>query len=103
MKKLKLNIPTLSPIIFRKNHIKNNIDELLNDDSIAQFFIHSFKEDAVNLKLPLDKKTHNDFVFITNGSMTRNLGIESFELNIKLLSQNRPQRRGPRKGALKNE
>lgn len=35
---------------------------------------------AVNLKLPPDKKTHNNFVFITNGSMTRNLGIESFEL-----------------------
>ena len=82
MKKPKLNIPTLSPIIFRKNHIKNNTDELLNDDSIAQFFIHSFKEDAVNLKLPLPphKKTVNDFVFITNGSMTRKLGIESFEL-----------------------
>lgn len=54
----------------------------MNDDSITQFFIHSFKEDAVNLKLPLPphKKTVNDFVFITNGSMTRNLGIESFEL-----------------------
>ena len=82
MKKSKLNIPTLSPIIFRKNHIKNKTDELLNDDSITQFFIHSFKEDAVNLKLPLPphKKTVNDFVFITNGSMTRKLGIESFEL-----------------------
>ena len=58
------------------------MDELLTDDSITQFFIHSFKEDAVNLKLPLPphKKTVNDFVFIINGSMTRKLGIESFEL-----------------------
>ena len=82
MKKLKLNIPTLSPIIFRNNHIKNKTDELLNHDNITQFFIHSFKEDAVNLNLPLPphKKTVNDFVFITNGSMTRNLGIESFQL-----------------------
>ncbi len=82
MKKSKLNIPTLSPIIFRKNHIKNNTDELLNDDSITQFFIHSFKEDDVNLNLPLPphKKTVNDFVFITNGRMTRSLDIESFEL-----------------------
>ena len=82
MKKLKLNIPTLSPLIFKRNHIKNNLDELLNDDSITQFFIHSFKEDDVNLNLPLPphKKTVNDFVFITNGSMTRSLGIELFQL-----------------------
>lgn len=82
MKEIKLNIPTLSPIVFRKNYIKNNTDELLNDDSITQFFIHSFKEDSVNLNLPLPphKKTVNDFVFITSGSMTRNLGIESFQL-----------------------
>ena len=63
----------------RKHHINNNTYELLNDDSSTQFFIHSFEEDAVNLKLPL-KKTVNDFVFITYGSMTRNLGIKSFEL-----------------------
>ena len=82
MKKSKHNIPTLSPIIFRKNHIKNNNDELLNDDSINQFFIHSFKENNVNLNLPLPphKKTVNDFVFITKGSMRRSLGIESFAL-----------------------
>lgn len=82
MKKIKLNIPTLSPINFRESHIKNNTDELLNDDSITQFFIHSFREDNVSLDLPLPphKKTVNDFVFITKGSMTRNLGIESFQL-----------------------
>ena len=82
LKKLKLNIPTLSPILFRNNHINNKTDELLNHDNITQFFIHSFKEDTVNLNLPLPphKKTVNDFVFITNGSMTRNLGIESFLL-----------------------
>ena len=88
LKKSKLDIPTLSPIIFRKKHIKNSLDDLLNDDSITQFFIHSFKEDNVNLNLPLPphKKTVNDFVFITNGSMTRSLGIESFELKKKRFS-----------------
>ncbi|EGV43365.1 AraC family transcriptional regulator [Bizionia argentinensis JUB59] len=82
MKKSKLNIPILSPLNFRKNHIKNNLDELLNDDSITQFFIHSFKENDISLNLPLPphKKTVNDFVFITNGSMTRSLGIELFQL-----------------------
>ena len=54
----------------------------MNHDNITQFFIHSFKEDAVNLNLPLPphKKTVNDFVFVTNGTMIKNLGIESFQL-----------------------
>ena len=58
------------------------MDELLNDENIDQFFIHSFKEDDVQLDLPLPphKKTVNDLVFITNGSMVKNLGIESFIL-----------------------
>ena len=82
LKKLKPNIPILSPILFKNNYIKNKTDELLNNDNITQFFIHSFKEDAVNLNLPLPphKKTVNDFVFITNGSMKKSLGIESFHL-----------------------
>ena len=80
--KTKLNIPTLSPIVFRQNHIRNNTDELLNDDRISQFFIHSFKDDDVYLNLPLPphKKTVNDFVFISNGNMTKTIGIESFQL-----------------------
>lgn len=75
-------IPTLSPEIFRNNHIRNNADELLNDEHISQFFIHSFQDGDVSLNLPIPphKKTVNDFVFITKGSMTRNLGIESFKL-----------------------
>ncbi|MFD2909023.1 helix-turn-helix domain-containing protein [Flavobacterium ardleyense] len=83
MKKLKPNIPTLSPILFRNNFIQNKTDELLNHENITQFFIHSFKEDAVHLNLPLPphKNTVNEFVFITNGTMKKNLGIESFQLN----------------------
>lgn len=82
LKTSKPNIPILSPTIFRKDHIKNNTDELLNDDSISQFFIHSFKDDDVYLNLPLPphKKTVHDFVFITNGIMTKSLGLESYQL-----------------------
>ena len=82
MKKAKQNIPTLSPVIFKKNHIQNNTDELLNDENISEFFIHSFKDDDVllNLPLPPHKKTVNDFVFVFKGNMTKNLGIESFNL-----------------------
>ena len=82
MKKSSLKIPTLTPILFRNNHIENKTDDLLNHENITHFFIHSFKEDEVELKLPLPphKKTVNDFVFVTNGSMNRNLGIDSYEL-----------------------
>lgn len=82
MKKLKSPIPLLSPVIFKKDYIKNNTDELLNDNHISDFFIHSFKEDEVILKLPLPphKKTVNDFVFVSQGSMTKSLGLESHQL-----------------------
>lgn len=82
MGKSKHSIPVLSPIVFRKDHIKNNMDDLLIDDSITQFFIHSFKDDDVYLNLPLPphKKTVHDFVFIRNGSMTKSLGVESYQL-----------------------
>lgn len=79
----KLKIPTLTPLSFKNDHIENNTDELLSQENISHFFIHSFKEDKIKLNLPLPphKKTINDFVFITNGSMTRNLGIDSYQLN----------------------
>lgn len=82
MEKTKQNIPLLSPIIFKKNHIKNNTDEMLNDENISEFFIHAFQDDEVKLNLPLPphKKTVNDFVFVFKGSMTKNVGIESFNL-----------------------
>lgn len=82
LKKSSLKIPTLTPILIRNSHIKNKTDDLLNHDNITHFFIHSFKEDEVELNLPLPshKKTVNDFVFVTNGSMTRNLGIDSYQL-----------------------
>lgn len=82
MDKIETKIPTLNPVVFRDNYIRNNSDKLLNNPTINHFFIHSFKEDPVNLSLPLPphKKTVNDFVFITNGSMIMTIGIESFHL-----------------------
>lgn len=82
MNKTNPKIPTLSPVIFKNIHIRNSSDEVLNDENISQFFIHSFKDADIDLNLPLPphKKTVNDFVFISKGFMTRNLGIESFQL-----------------------
>lgn len=83
IKKTILEIPTLTPLSFKSDHIENNTDDLLNQENISHIFIHSFKEDKIKLTLPLPphKKTINDFVFITNGTMIRNLGIDSYRLN----------------------
>lgn len=83
IEKMNLKIPTLTPLSFKNYHIENKTDDLLNHENISNFFIHSFKEDEIKLNLPLPphKKTINDFVFITNGSMVRNLGIDSYQLN----------------------
>ncbi|WP_439489822.1 helix-turn-helix domain-containing protein [Algoriphagus sp.] len=77
-----LNIPTLSPTIFRNNHIINNSDYIVNHENISRFFIHSFKDDKVELNLPLPphKKTVNDLMFITNGCIKGYLGIDSYQL-----------------------
>lgn len=79
---MSFKIPILTPLLFKNEYIQNNADEFLKDDNIAHFFIHSFKEQEIQLPLPLPphKKTINDFVFITHGSMGRNLGIDSYKL-----------------------
>lgn len=78
----KRKIPLLKPVVFKEQLIKNKSDILLKDEKIDDFFIHSFKEDLVNLKLPLPphKKTVNDFVFILNGKMVKTINLASFNL-----------------------
>ena len=81
----KSKIKTFKPLIFKDQLIENAQDNLLRDDKINEFFIHSFKEDSVNLKLPLPphKKTVNDFVFIQKGEKKRTIGLEAFQLGTK--------------------
>ncbi len=78
----KENIPLLKPNIFKENFIENAKDNILNSGKIDDFFIHSFKEDVVELKLPLPlhKKTVHDFVLILNGEMTKSVGLHTFDL-----------------------
>lgn len=78
----KSNIPILEPLVFKEEFIANNQHGIFANSKINEFFIHSFKEDLVNLKLPLPphKKTVNDFVFILKGEMTKTIGLESFSL-----------------------
>lgn len=75
-------IQLLRPLLFKHQLINNGEDRLLNDDKINEFFIHSFKDDSVDLKLPLPphKKTVNDFVFIRKGEMERTFSLEKFHL-----------------------
>lgn len=81
----KKTIPLLKPIIFKEELIENKKEGLLNNDRIEDFFIHSFKDDFIELKLPLPphKKTVNDFVFILKGSMTKTIGLKTFLLKPK--------------------
>lgn len=78
----KRKILLLKPAVFKEQLIENRSDRLLADKHIDDFFIHSFKEDLVNLKLPLPphKKTVHDFVFILNGKMIKTISLESFAL-----------------------
>lgn len=73
------NIPLLNPVLFQEELIDKNWSTAKKLDD---FFIHSFKDDVVPLKLPLPlhKKTVNDFVLLTDGTMTKTIGLESFSL-----------------------
>lgn len=75
-------IPLLEPSIFKEKLIDNKWNRILNNREINNFFIHSFKEDLISLKLPLPphKKTVNDFILIIRGRMTKTIGVESFTL-----------------------
>ncbi len=75
------NIPLLKPIHFKDELIDGTWDPSIKS-RLNEFFIHSFMDDIVPLKLPLPlhKKTVNDFVLVTNGRMTKTIGLESFPL-----------------------
>lgn len=75
-------IPLLNPINFKEELIEESWSPL-SRLRVNEFFIHSFKDDVVPLKLPLPlhKKTVNDFALITKGSMTKTIGLESFSLH----------------------
>lgn len=75
------NIPLLNPVVFKEELIDKSWNPL-NRPQVNRFFIHSFKDDVVPLKLPLPlhRKTVNDFAILTKGKMTKTIGLESFSL-----------------------
>lgn len=75
-------IQLFQPLHFKHHLISENGDRKLAEESINEFFIHSFKDYNVPLKLPLPphKKTVNDIVIITKGKMKRSIGLQTFFL-----------------------
>jgi AraC family transcriptional regulator, transcriptional activator of pobA len=75
-------IPTLKPDTFKKL-LMADIDYLqLNKPYFNDFYIHDLSKETYKLKLPLPphRKTVNDFILITSGTMTKSAGIDSYEV-----------------------
>lgn len=77
-----MKIKTLDPFVFQKELIESESGSLLPTNFLDVFFIHSFKESNISLKLPLPphKKTVNDIVFVKKGKLKRSIGINEFQL-----------------------
>ena len=75
-------IPTLKPDTFKKL-LMADIDHFqLDKPNFNDFYIHDLSKDAYKLKLPLPphRKTVNDFILITEGTMTKSAGIDTYEV-----------------------
>ena len=55
----------------------------LDKSNFNDFYIHDLSKETYKLKLPLPphRKTVNDFILITEGSMNKSAGIDSYEVS----------------------
>jgi AraC family transcriptional regulator, transcriptional activator of pobA len=75
-------IPTLKPDTFKKL-LMADIDHFqLDKPHFNDFFIHDLSKTSYRLKLPLPphRKTVNDFILVTAGSMTKSAGVDNYEV-----------------------
>jgi hypothetical protein len=75
-------IPTLKPDTFKKL-LMADIDHFqLDKPHFNDFYFHDLSKDTYKLKLPLPphRKTVNDFILITSGSITKSAGIDTYEV-----------------------
>lgn len=75
-------IPTLKPDNFKKL-LMADIDHFqLDKPNFNDFYIHDLSKDSYTLKLPLPprRKTVNDFILITSGTMTKSSGIDTYKV-----------------------
>lgn len=75
-------IPTLKPDTFKKLLMADVDHFQLDKPYFNDFYIHDLSKETYKLKLPLPphRKTVNDFVLITSGTMTKSAGIDSYEV-----------------------
>jgi AraC family transcriptional regulator, transcriptional activator of pobA len=76
-------IPTLKPDTFKKL-LMADIDHFqLDKPHFNDFYIHDLSKDTYKLKLPLPphRKTVNDFIVITSGTMTKSSGIYTHKVS----------------------
>lgn len=76
------NIPTLNPDSFKKLLMANVNHSQLADVNFNEFYIHNLANQSYNLKLPLPphRKTVNDFILITSGSMIKTAGLDRYKV-----------------------
>ena len=75
-------IPTLKPDTFKKL-LMADIDHFqLDKPHFNDFYIHDLSKETYKLKLPLPphRKTVNDFIVVTSGTMTKSAGIDIYEV-----------------------
>ncbi|MCU0325782.1 MAG: helix-turn-helix domain-containing protein [Spirosomaceae bacterium] len=75
-------IPTLKPDTFKKL-LMADIDHFqLDKPHFNDFYIHDLSKTSYRLKLPLPphRKTVNDFILVTSGSMTKSAGVDIYEV-----------------------
>jgi AraC family transcriptional regulator, transcriptional activator of pobA len=75
-------IPTLNPNTFKKL-LMADIDHFQLDKlHFNDFYIHDLSKTSYRLKLPLPphRKTVNDFILVTAGTMTKSSGIDYYEV-----------------------
>jgi AraC family transcriptional activator of pobA len=75
-------IPTLKPDNFKKL-LMADIDHFqLDKPNFNDFYIHDLSKDSYKLKLPLPphRKTVNDFILISSGTMTKSSGIDTYKV-----------------------
>lgn len=75
-------ISTFQPFDFKNQFIDFAPHQEILKGSVNDFFIHALHDKNIKLRLPfpLHRKTVNDFLFVTNGYVKRQLGIVNYDV-----------------------
>jgi len=75
-------ISTFQPFDFKNQFIDFAPHQEILKGSVNDFFIHALHDKNIKLRLPFPphRKTVNDFLFVTNGYVKRQLGIVNYDV-----------------------